>query len=50
MMDFNVESWKTRLENFKLSFYNSVYIDENTKQELLLDLLQVDIKLSNYII
>ena len=41
-MDTGVETWKIRLEKFQLSFYTSVYIDENAKQELLFDLLQVN--------
>ena len=40
-MDTGVETWKMRLEKFQLSFYKSVYVDENAKQELLFDLLQV---------
>ena len=40
-MDTGVETWKIRLEKFQLSFYTSVYIDENAKQELIFDLLQV---------
>ena len=45
---YNNESWKKRIERFKFSIYKSVYVDENAKQELLLDLLQVYTLIQNF--
>lgn len=48
-METGAETWKIRLEKFQVSFYKSVYVDENAKQELLFDLLQVNNKFACFI-
>lgn len=35
------ERWKSRLAKFNNSIYHSVFIEEDVKKEILLDILQV---------